>query len=149
MPRTQFAALVLCIAAASASAAPFAYVANEKSGTISIIDTAVDQVVGTIKSGGKPRGQAVSADGSTLYVSESTGLLVIDIANRAVTGKIELGDSPEGVGISADGKSVAVAVEMTNSAAVIDTATGKVIYSVKTHNRVIITVNCVKLASQN
>ena len=37
--------------AAAAHAAPFAYVANEKSGTISVIDTATDEVVGTIKAG--------------------------------------------------------------------------------------------------
>ncbi len=34
--------------AASAQSAPLAYVANEKSGTISVIDTASDEVVGTI-----------------------------------------------------------------------------------------------------
>ncbi len=135
MKRTLFAALGLTLVTATATAAPFAYVANEKSGTISIIDTATDVLVGTINSGGKPRGQAVSLDGSTLYASESNGLLVIDIANRTVSSKIDLGDSPEGVGISADGKWVAVAVEMTNSAALIDTTTGKPVYSVKTQGQ--------------
>ena len=46
--------------------APFAYVPNEKSGTLSIIDTADDTVVAEIKSGDKPRGLAVSKDGKTL-----------------------------------------------------------------------------------
>ena len=39
-------------------AAPFAYVPNEESGTISVIDTSTDQVVKEIKVGDKPRGMA-------------------------------------------------------------------------------------------
>ncbi|HYS74879.1 MAG TPA: hypothetical protein VEM38_02160, partial [Burkholderiales bacterium] len=54
----------------SACAAPFAYVPNERSGTVSVIDTASDQVVATIKAGGKPRGIAASPDGRRLYVSD-------------------------------------------------------------------------------
>jgi YVTN family beta-propeller protein len=51
--------------AAHAGAAPFAYVPNEKSGTLSIIDTETDTVVRTIPAGDKPRGLAVSGDGRT------------------------------------------------------------------------------------
>jgi len=39
-----------------ATASPFAYVPNEKSGTISIIDCATDNVVGQIKAGTKRAG---------------------------------------------------------------------------------------------
>ena len=38
-----------------AAAAPFAYVPNEGSGTLSVIDTATDQVVAQIPAGKKPR----------------------------------------------------------------------------------------------
>lgn len=38
-----------------ALAAPMAYVPNEKSGTVSVIDTATDTVVAEIKAGSKPR----------------------------------------------------------------------------------------------
>jgi len=48
--------------ALSTLAAPFAYVPNEESGTISVIDTSTDQVVKEIKAGDKPRGLAVSRD---------------------------------------------------------------------------------------
>ena len=37
-------------------AAPLAYVPNEETGTISIIDTEKDTVIGDIKAGDKPRG---------------------------------------------------------------------------------------------
>ena len=65
-------------------AAPFAYVPNEGSGTISIIDTQTDEVVDEINIGGKPRGIAISPDGNTLYVSEQKGehVDVIDTKNK-------------------------------------------------------------------
>ena len=54
----------------AALAAPFAYVPNEGSATLSIIDTATDQVVGEIAVGKKPRGTVISLDGKTAYVSD-------------------------------------------------------------------------------
>jgi len=65
-------AVLACLAAFAAAlpapllAAPFAYVPNEGSGTISVIDTANDQVVGEMPGGTKPRGLAVGADGRRL-----------------------------------------------------------------------------------
>ncbi len=84
----------------AAFAQPYAYVPNEKSGTISIIDTATDRVTGEIKAGEKPRGIAVSPDGKLLYVSDQPHrvLNVIDIAKKSIIAKIELGESPEGRG---------------------------------------------------
>ena len=62
--------LVTLSFSASVLAAPFAYVPNEKSGTLSVIDTENDTVVSEIKAGDKPRGLAASIDGKTLYVSD-------------------------------------------------------------------------------
>src|SRR6266481_9833698 len=103
--------------ALSAWAAPFAYVPNERSGTISVIDTASDEVVATIKTGGKPRGTAVAPDGRWLYVSDqpSGSLLVVDLGKREIAERVPVGASPEGVGISRDGEWIAVAVEENNS----------------------------------
>jgi YVTN family beta-propeller protein len=42
-------------------AAPFAYIPNEKSGTISVIDCATDMVTNDIVTNGKPRGIAMQA----------------------------------------------------------------------------------------
>lgn len=55
--------------AAAALAAPFAYVGNEGSGTISVIDTASDRVVDTLRFGRKPRLRALPSDGKRLFVS--------------------------------------------------------------------------------
>ena len=62
-------------------AAPLAYVPNEGSATISVIDTATDKVVSTLRFGKKPRGIAVAPDGKRLYLSDQTGnaLVVVDL----------------------------------------------------------------------
>jgi YVTN family beta-propeller protein len=85
--------------------APFAYVPNEESGTISVIDTSTDMVVKEIKAGDKPRGMAASKDGKKLYVSDQphNSLVVIDLERLAPVGSILLGESPEGVSISPEG----------------------------------------------
>ena len=124
----------LLAAAWSAGAAPFAYVPNEKSATLSVIDTATDQVVADIKAGDKPRGLAVSGDGKRLYVSDqpNNDLVIVDLEARKAIGELKLGESPEGVSLSPDGKWVVAAVEISNSVVFIDVASGKMEFSVST-----------------
>src|SRR3954467_9378469 len=121
----------------AAAAGPFAYVANEKSGTLSVIDTDADRVVGEIPAGKKPRGTAPSPDGRTLYVSDQTAnaLLVIDVDARKVAGTIPLGESPEGVGISVDGKLIAAASELANAVILIDAAKRTVLATIKNEDK--------------
>src|SRR5580658_5347822 len=131
--RAGAAALLLAVAL-PLMAAPIAYVPNEKSGTLSLIDTADDHVIAEIPVGKTPRGIAASPDGKKLYVSDqpNSALVVVDLASRTVAGSIALGESPEGVAASPDGKWVAAAVEISNSVALIDTATGTKIASIPT-----------------
>ena len=129
--------LVVCcalvLASTAAMADPAAYAANEKSGTISVIDTVRDVVVGEIRAGVRPRGMAVSLDGKRLYVSaQPNSLLVVDLERRAVRATIDVGESPEGVSLSPDGKWAAAAVELSNGVAFIDTASEKLAFMVKT-----------------
>ena len=134
--RAPFAALLVA-AASGALASPFAYVSNEGSGTISIIDVADDQVVAEIAGAGKPRGMAVSPDGRTVYVSDQAGdrLIVFDAATKRATGSVALGRSPEGVGMSADGRWVAIAVEESNEVAFVDARTATLAFSVRVSGR--------------
>ena len=53
----------------TASAGPMAYVTNEKSDDVSVIDTATNKVVRTIKVGKRPRGVAISTDGRRVYIA--------------------------------------------------------------------------------
>ena len=61
---------------AAAAADPNAYVVNEGSASVSIIDTQTEKVSATIKVGERPRGLAVSPDGERVYVSLEDGTLV-------------------------------------------------------------------------
>src|SRR5262249_51939200 len=127
----------LLVASHGVFAAPFAYVPNEESGTISVIDTQTDTVVKTIKAGKKPRGIATGKASNTLYVSNqpNNSLLIVDLEHQKVVDSIDLGESPEGVGMSADGKLVAAAVELSNSIALIDTATKKRVANIKVQGK--------------
>jgi YVTN family beta-propeller protein len=63
-------AMGLGLMARPAVAAPFAYVANSGDGTVSVIDTATNTVVGTpIPAGREPFGIAVTPDGRRAYVA--------------------------------------------------------------------------------
>src|SRR5438552_1544984 len=95
------------------SAAPYAYVSNEGSGSVTVIDIATDRVVADWKIGGKPRGIAIDPGGDTLYVSEQTSgsLMIVDTASGATRKQVPLGRSPEAIYRSPDGQWVAAAIE--------------------------------------
>src|SRR5438046_9461235 len=100
--------LILASMAAPAGAG-LALVGNENGGTISLIDTARDEVVGEIKTGRKPRGAAIHAARKLAYASDqpNNALPASDLEQRAVARKIGLDQSPEGVYISPDASLVA------------------------------------------
>ncbi|MGS0757392.1 YVTN family beta-propeller repeat protein, partial [Roseateles sp. GG27B] len=116
----RFAVGLMVIALPALSlAAPFAYVPNEGSSSLSVIDTQTDKVVAEIPAGTKPRGTVINLDGSRAYVSDQPNnrLVVIDLIKRAQVGSIDLGESPEGVGMSSDGRWVVAAIEESNEVA--------------------------------
>src|SRR4029453_8080148 len=130
MPARMLSLFAVLIAggAIPAALAATAYVPNEGSATISVIDTTTDKVTGTIRHGKKPRGIAISADGSRLYLSDQTGnaLVVVDVAKGTTLATIPLGDSPEAIYLSPDGKWLSVAIEENDSVAIVDTTALKV-----------------------
>src|SRR5690606_10074184 len=104
------AAAWLAVASSPVVAAPLAYVPNQKSGTISVVDTATDAVVRTLDAGGAlgKRLQAIDADGrGTLYVVDAAHdqLVAIDPATDTVVRKVGIGEDAEGVRLSPDGRS--------------------------------------------
>ena len=108
------------------------YVANERTGTLSVI-TATDAVTykltATIGIGREPRGVAVSPDGSKLYVTNtgSDDVSVIATATNTVTATILVGHSPKGVAVTPDGSKLYVVNEGSGSVSAIDTKTNTVI----------------------
>ncbi len=82
------AALALaCVIVPPATLAQNAYITNESAGTVSVIDTTTDTVIGDpILVGRVPYGVAVTPDGSKVYVTNGAGTVsVIDTATNAVS----------------------------------------------------------------
>jgi YVTN family beta-propeller protein len=133
--RKYIPALALAIAvlgAEGAIAAPLAYVPNQKSGTISVIDTASDTVTRTLSAGntlGK-RLQAIDSDakGSVIYVvdAEHNKLIAIDPAADSVKQSVDIGEDAEGVRLSPHGDMLAVCAEGQHKVLLIDAKTFKI-----------------------
>src|SRR2546426_4660120 len=66
----RISAFLILVSMATPAGAGLALVGNENGGTISLIDTARDEVVGEIKTGGKPRGMAGHAARKLAHVSD-------------------------------------------------------------------------------
>src|ERR1043166_7622355 len=137
--------------------AGLALVGNENAGTVSLIDTASDEVVGEIKTGGKPRGAAILAARKLAYVSDqpANALLVIDLEKRAVTKKtdvsaeeddklevidvaarklvaqIKVGTRPRGIAFTPDGAKAYVACERADTVYVLDARQHKILRTIK------------------
>jgi len=87
-------------------------------GTVSVIDTATDKLVGTVKVGANPQAVAITPDGKTAVVasSQDSELDFIDLstATPSLLGKLKVGNGtgdtfyPSGLSISPDGQYVAV-----------------------------------------
>ena len=77
------------------------WVSNERSGSLTVIDSATDRVVSTVAVGGRPRGIQVAPDDRTVYVAVShpakirSGppheIVAVDAATRRVRGSGDRG----------------------------------------------------------
>ncbi|MEU6221972.1 YncE family protein, partial [Streptomyces sp. NPDC047022] len=105
-----------------------AYVTNQNSNTVSVIDTTTNTVTATIHVGGIPSGVAITPDGAHAYVTNqaSNTVSVIDTATNTVTATIHVGGGPFGVAITPDGAHAYVANQGSGAAFVINTATNTV-----------------------
>ncbi|HKE24184.1 MAG TPA: cytochrome D1 domain-containing protein [Bryobacteraceae bacterium] len=116
-----------------------AFVTNENDATLSVIDTGKLDVAHTIALGDgmKPMGQAMSRDGSRLYVTAGRGkkLFVIDPVAMSILTSFEVGDRPWGVALSPDEKLLFTANGPSNDVSVIDVATHTVEKKIKVGER--------------
>ena len=74
-----------------------AYVSNEKSNTISVIDTDKFTVVNTIKVGQRPRGIELTRDGKFVFVAvgDDDTIQVIDVRTHEIVATLPSGPDPE------------------------------------------------------
>jgi YVTN family beta-propeller protein len=117
--------LLLC---APAGAEPNAYVVNEGSASVSVIETTSDEVSATIKVGERPRGLAISASGERLYVSREDGTLIErDMYEKAESAQAKLGRLPSSIRLSPDAKVLAAAIQSDGEVVLLDIATMRVV----------------------
>jgi YVTN family beta-propeller protein len=133
-------------------AAYFAYVTNERSGNITIIDGRTYEVVDTVHVGRRPRGIEAGPYGRYLYICLSgspiegppgshhgplpppdkaaDGIGVFDIATRSLVRVIRGISDPEKLAVGPRGRRLYVASEDTGHAIVMDIATGRTLASI-------------------
>lgn len=128
-------------AAPDAAAAPFAYVPNQKGGSISVIDTASDKVVRTLTAHDQlgKRLQAIDIDPrtGTLYVvdAEHNRLFAIDPATDKVVHSVAIGPDAEGVRLAPSHKQLAVCAEGQNKVLLINKTTFQIEASIPVEGR--------------
>lgn len=99
-------AILLVLACWPASASEL-YVTNTHSGTISVIDTARDEVVATIPlGGGVPNRIVLTPDGAQAWAihDKSRVISVVDVAARKVLRKVKIGEWPYNLTFTPDGR---------------------------------------------
>jgi YVTN family beta-propeller protein len=111
MSRLALLAALLLLFCAPTGAQPNAYVINEDSGTMSVVETQTDMVSMTIKLGERPRG-LVSAGGERLYVSRDDGTLIErDMYAKQESGGAKLGRMTRSIDLSPDHRFIAAAIQ--------------------------------------
>jgi len=123
------------------------YVTNSGSYTVSVVNAATNQIVQVndpntnsladgIPVGLDPRGIAVNASGTKVYVanSGSKSVSVIDALSNKVTATVTVGNTPYGIAVSPRTSKAYVTNYQDNSVSVINATTNTVEYSVALNN---------------
>src|SRR3984885_7681520 len=99
-----------------------AYVSNERSNTVSVIDTNKWEVIKTIKVGQRPRGIAHTKDQKYVLVAvgDDDTIQMIDTRTNQVVGTLPSGPDPELFVEAPDGRTLYVANEDNNTVTIID-----------------------------
>jgi len=100
-------ALTLSLAA-WVQAEPFAYITNQGSHDVSVIDLALQKVVATVPVGRSPAGVAASSRAGRVFISnpDSKTISVIDMRTHQVVDTLAAGEGVVGIDVAADGTQV-------------------------------------------
>ena len=115
-------ALTVSMLAGGQASAYLAYVSNEKSNTVSVIDTSKWEVVRTIKVGQRPRGIEFTHDQKYVLVAvgDDDTIQMIDTKTNQIVDTLPSGPDPELFVQGIDGKVLYVANENDNTVTIID-----------------------------
>ena len=117
-------ALAAGLGSAALQAAPFAYITNQGSHDVSVIDLARQAVVATVPVGRSPAGVVAVSASARVYVSnpDSRTVSVIDMRRNQVVGTWPAGQAPVGIDASPDGRTLLVADWQAQQLLVYDTS---------------------------
>ncbi len=105
-------------------------IANQGTGTVSLVDTKAGKAIAEVATGDKPAGVALSKDGKRAAVTHWYGydLAILDVRpdGLKVVGRVDVGPEPRGVVLSADGSKAYVAVGASNEVVRVDLKSGSV-----------------------
>src|ERR1700756_4043045 len=109
--------LTLSMVLTGEASAYTAYVSNERSNTVSVIDTSKWEVVKTIKVGQRPRGITYTKDQRYVLVAvgDDDTIQIIDTGTNQLVGTLPSGPDPELFVVSPDGNTLYVANEDDNT----------------------------------
>jgi gliding motility-associated-like protein len=109
----------------------YAYIANSSPGSVSVVDTTTNMVVGNIALSSDAWGVSASPDGKFVYVTTSPDIVsVLNTATNTLASKIVVGSGPYGIAVSPDGSRLYVANSASNNVSVINTGTNSVVATV-------------------
>ncbi len=101
-----------------------AYITNENSNTVTVIDRSLDRVIDVLETGSRPRGIVASPDLSKVFVvnSDSNTLTIIDVRTNTVLHRVNLesGANPSDIAIHPNGRTLYIANTALNSVSVMD-----------------------------
>ncbi|MBL4638293.1 MAG: PQQ-dependent catabolism-associated beta-propeller protein [Gammaproteobacteria bacterium] len=124
--------LVLVSASAWADPTYRLFVTNEKSNTVSVIDSRTGKIETTLEIGDRPRGIGLSPDQKILYValSEENAIGMVDVVTLEFLGKLQAGEDPETFDVHPNGN-LYLSNEDDAKATVLDPKTGKIIKEIR------------------
>lgn len=126
---SAFAVTALLLASNEVQATSYAYILNDSSTTVSVIDTATNQIVAQPDVGGTSiHGSAVLPNGNFAYlgVYGANRVAVVDTADQAVVATVTGIDRPRALAALPDSSRVYVGSQGSPSVTVIDTATNTI-----------------------
>jgi YVTN family beta-propeller protein len=101
--------------------------------SVLVLDTATNDIVGTIRVGASPHYPAFTPDGALgMVVAQGPGeLWLLDPATDASTATVKVGDLPHWIAVSPDGLTAYVTNENSNNLSVVDLTTSSVTATVR------------------
>lgn len=104
-----------------------AYVTNRSAGTVTVIDTTTNSVIGTVAVGPTPDAMAIKPDGTRLYVTslENNTVKVVNTSTLAVVATIAM-TTPSAIAINSSGSTLYVTSVDTGKVVKIATSTNTV-----------------------